>query len=247
MANPKKDAKTPNKSPAKAAGVTKTTVSPSKYSPSRNRCSKKEVMQAQKLPQGWHLRSSLCQGDIEVVLINLSDLQNDAYFQPMVNAIANKTLPEYLKEHGLMGAFFCCKSVAENSPLHQPRSNFQSRCLVHFLEPEETTPAACLQALESIKKFLEEKDNNKYETPIHIMDPGWDITPKTGIPPKLDHFLQYGEVMKVLHLLYEGIDATWAVENKDNADLFFTPGYIPFKAHEELGYPIEEVVPKADN
>ena len=42
------------------------------------------------------------------------------------------------------------------------------------------------------------------------------------------------------------MDPDWATENPTVADFFFTDGYIPFRAHRDLGYPVNKVMAKLD-
>ncbi len=88
----------------------------------------------------------------------------------------------------------------------------------------------------AIKAFLEKPDNNRYDTPVRVLQPGWDLTPLEPAPiQKLDHFLQCGEIKKVLHAIFNNVDHTWAAHNRENALCFFTPGRIPFQASQGRG------------
>ena len=70
------------------------------------------------------------------------------------------------------------------------------------------------------------------------------MTPPYPAPlPKLDHFIQYREIVRIVNDLFENVDGSWAVNNRESADCFFTAGYIPFLAHEELGFPVDSVMP----
>ena len=62
---------------------------------------------------------------------------------------------------------------------------------------------------------------------------------------KLDHFLQYKEILSVLKRIYNVVDMTWYANNQDWVDCYFTEGHIPFEAVLDLGFPEEKVLPAA--
>ena len=127
-----------------------------------------------------------------------SNKVDDAYTQKLIEKL-NEPDDSAICNIGLMGSFFMCVSLYDSNPLTNQKNNYQRKLYLRVLDSDEdTTTTNRLAALQVIKSFLEETANNKYGTKVHIQVPGWDLTPPSPQAlPKLDHYLQYGEIVKV--------------------------------------------------
>jgi hypothetical protein len=59
---------------------------------------------------------------------------------------------------------------------------------------------------------------------------------------KLDNFLLYREILKVIRQVYLNVDENWAKENIEDAMCMFTEGYVPHQAMDDIGMPLEKVL-----
>jgi hypothetical protein len=60
---------------------------------------------------------------------------------------------------------------------------------------------------------------------------------------KLDNFLLYHEILvKVIRQVYLNVDENWGKENIEDAMCFFTEGYVPHQAVDDIGMPVEKVL-----
>lgn len=110
------------------------------------------------------------------------------------------------------------------------------------LEPHEMTPDYARSKLEVVKKFMSTDATNKFKTPIFFPE-GWDETPPAPAPlRKLDHVLQYSEILRLLRMMFPLLNGRWYAANQEAANAFFTAGHIPFAAHADLGFPVEQVL-----
>ena len=71
-----------------------------------------------------------------------------------------------------------------------------------------------------------------------------DLTPPAPAPLlKMDSYVQYREIVRIIKDLFDDVDGNWAANNLNDAMGFFTAGYIPFEAHGDLGFPLDTVEP----
>ena len=211
-------------------------------SPLKNRLSFKDIKNhRKKYPPGWYLRSILLDGNMELIYITLGDLINDAHYQPLIIAITNDSDPS-IEGLNILGCFRLHRSLSDDSQLIG-KSGYARKVFVRLLDDNETTPESRKAGLQVIKAFLERPENNKYDTNVYIPS-SWDITPP---PPaslrKVDYYLKYEETVKIIRLLFAGVDHHWASDNPISANAFFTAGYIPYQASTDLGFPEDKVVP----
>jgi hypothetical protein len=211
------------------------------------RKSKKQIIENKLLP-GWYLRSILLDGGLELIFVTLSTFTNDAFLFPLIEHL-EKHKPEDgvspLKQIGLMGAFYMRVSLQNPDRLMNSKRDFQRKAFVRVLDQEsDSSNASRLESLNVIKTFLEVGERNKFNTKVFIQNAGaWDLTPPGDGPlPKLDNFIQYDDIVKILHGMFDGIDANWAASNPDSVAPYFTAGHIPFAAHIQLGFPRADVM-----
>jgi hypothetical protein len=226
-----------------AIGGNGTGVSPGKWS---GRKSKSQVKQFKgNAAVGWYLRSWLLQGGIEVILITTSSMKEDAFYNPILVALNALNPTGAITTIGLIGAFYMRVSVGNTARLMNYRKGvvgeYQRRAFVRVIDEGEESADHRLAALRVIKSFLEEPANNKFSTKVYIAQPGWDMSTGQHLRT-LDNFLEYKEIVKIIMVLFDGVDGGWAVNNMESAMYFFTAGHIPFAAHEELGFSVEDVM-----
>lgn len=213
----------------------------SRSSPVKNRKSK-SLIKLTKLAPGWYLRSRHVDGDIELIEICLSDLVNDAYSQPLIEKLSSGDEDE-INQQGILGSFYRRVSLENGNGLLNVKNSYHRKFFVRVLDENETSAESRLECLKIIKRFLEQRENNRYGTAVHIQMPGWDLTPPEPSPlPKLDNYLQYGEIVKLIKDLFDNVDGTWAANNMESAMCFFTEGHIPFAAMADLGFPADSVM-----
>jgi hypothetical protein len=87
-----------------------------------------------------------------------------------------------------------------------------------------------------IKAFLEEPENNGYGTHVFIEEQGWNLNTNKADVPKVDNYLQFAEIVKIIKRMFENVDQVWARNNMEAAEWYFTKGYIPYQAFVELGF-----------
>ena len=243
MANTKTNNSKQGAPPAKGSPNAPKAPSPARSSPMKGRKSKNAIRQTKPLEPGWYLRSTLCQGCLMLIQITNSDFSNDAYTQPLIEKIATDDEDE-INQIGLLGAYYMRKSLTNPAALLNSKNSYQRKVFVCVLDEDETSVDVMFSKLQVIKRFLELPENNRYGTKVFIQQPGWDLTPPDPAPlPKLDHFVQYREVVRIVNDLFDNVDGNWAINNRESADCFFTEGHIPFQAHADLGIPIEDVMP----
>ena len=216
----------------------------SRGSPLKHRKPTGEIQQT-KLPPGWHLHEILCEGHLTVIQITNSSMTQDAFSQPLTDALANREPTQQadpIKDNGIVGSYFMRKSLEDGDPLMNAKNGYQRKAFVRVLDEDETSLAHRLQGLNVIKEFLERTENNRYGTRVYI-PADWDLTPPEPNPlPKLDHFLQYREIVNVIKDIFDNVDGNWAVNNMESATAFFTEGHIPFAANTDIGFPMDLVI-----
>jgi hypothetical protein len=258
-------------SPAKAKAAPSPSAVPVWKSPSHRSTAQIRQMklspvvtaQNQLLP-GWYLHSMLLDGGVEVILISTGNLNEDAYIDPLVKAIFAPGIkveeveqvedPDPINRLGLTGAYFRRKALDNPDMFMNPvkkhtGSVFQRKVFLRQLEDGEETVERRLEALKVIKEFMQREKNNRYHTKVIIQQPGWDMENKNsaGEILKVDSFLQYSQIVRLIKELYENVNNTWALENMETAMCYFTEGYIPFEAHTDLGFPLDKVMPEEPN
>jgi hypothetical protein len=228
----------------------------SRSPPPQGRKSKADII-ANKLPAGIYLRSCLCQGSQEVIFITNQTLKEDAFTIPLQAAI-NKAITDGDEKDngsdpvgkiGLTGIYYMRKSLTDPDRLLNVTNSFQRKAFLRVLDEDETSAHKRLQALQVIKRFMEQDANNRFHATVFIQTKRWDITPDdiTKPLPKLDHFLQYSDIVKIIREQYNEVDEKWAAQNPTAAMCFFTEGHIPFQAHLDLGFPVHFVMGAPDH
>jgi hypothetical protein len=234
-------------SPAKAAlGAKK----PARATPPSGRKSRAQILSSEKKRQyGWYIRSTLLEGGFELILITKNNFNEDAYVNNLVVGFAPKDgrqPPSVIQEAGLLGAFRMRVSLDNPSPLLSGTSLYCRKAFLRLIETrEDSEDHSRLAALNSIRSFFKEPAQNKYNCPVIIENPGWDLTPPGDAPlPRLDHYLQYEEIIKIIHLTHDNVNANWAAlpENSEAVFSYFTKGHIPFAAHKDIGVSLSDVI-----
>jgi hypothetical protein len=199
----------------------------------------------EKKKAGWYITSTLLDGLFEIIFITKENMVEDAYVYPLVLALSGDqdgNKPPLVTKHGLIGAFRMRVSLADPKPLYNGKSNYARKAFLRMLDgSEDAEKESRLAALQAIKSFLTPKCNNRYEIKVMIEENGWDLTP-LGELPKLDHYLQHEEIIKVIKIAHAPIGNDWAVDNSDAIKSYFSEGHIPFSAHAELGVPLDKVM-----
>lgn len=220
----------------------------SKWTPPKGRKSKSDIKPASNGSPGWYLRSCLLHGGIEAIFITTAALTEDAYYNPILVALGDPAGGmEDIKSIGLMGAYYMRCSLANTGRLMNYRKgnqgDYQRRAFIRIIDEGEESGESRLAALRVIKAFLEAPANNRFRTKVYIQEHGWDMSTDQE-PRKVDNFLEYTEIAKIISALFDGVDGDWAQNNMDAAMCYFTAGHIPFAAHAELGFPLEAVEPE---
>jgi hypothetical protein len=212
-----------------------------KVSYPKGRKNKNQVKQCNS-PAGWYLRSCFLDGWIEAIFITTASKTEDAYYNPLVRALADDTA-QPVKDIGLLGAFYQRVSLTNTAPLMNYRKGnageYQRKAFIRAVDEGEDSPEDRLAALKVIQAFLEEKRNNQFKAKVYIE------VPSNEEPKKVDNFLEYKEIVKIIKSLFDNVDADWAKNNLESAMCFFTAGHIPFAAHADLGFPLELVQARA--
>ena len=238
MGPSKQDKKLPpiSASPEKQEKELKPASSPSK------RKSKSDILKNKGKAVGWYLRSVLLEGNLELTTITTQTGQDDGYFQPLVKKLEEGDGNDGVEKIGLIGAFYMRISLKNPGKLENSKKKFQRRAFIRVLDEGEDTVECRLAGLKVIKEFLERSANNSYGTPVFIVEPTWNMNGELKDIPKVDHYLEYNEIVKIMKKLYDDVNPDSATENPTDAEFFFTDGYIPFRAHKDLGYPLSKVM-----
>ncbi|CAB9528244.1 hypothetical protein SEMRO_2179_G317920.1 [Seminavis robusta] len=134
------------------------------------------------------------------------------------------------------------RSLQDPAPLLNSSNTYQQKVFVRVLDPDETSESDLLAALQVVQRFLQKAENNRYGTKVFIRQPGWNLTSTEPSPlRKIDHVLQYSEIVRLMNSLFDNVNASWAINNMETASLFFTEGHIPFEAINDLGFPVDAV------
>lgn len=217
--------------------------SPNRSSPMKGRRSMESIKQSKPKEPGWYLRAALYSGNLAAFQITTSDFGNDAFTQPLIEKLATDDQDD-INQIGLLGAYYMRVSVSNPAALLNSKNGYQRKAFLCVLEENECNAESLLSKVETIKRFLEKPENNRFGTKVFIQEPGWDLTPPDPAPlPKLDHILQYRHIATVIRILFDNVDSTWAVNHRDSADLFFTQGHIPYEAAADIGFPPDAVMP----
>ena len=213
-------------------------------SPIKGRLSKKQIKSMRKKPHGWYITSGLLNGMLEIFFVTFADRRNDAYFHNLVQAVQDSS-DDTINALDILGSYRMRHSLMNPIALISPRSGYQRRCFIRLLDEHELTDEFRLAGLRVIKAFLERRENNRYDTPVHIENDGWDVTASTNPLPNVDHYVQYRDIKRLLNRIFgeSNVGHNWAAENPDTAALFFTAGAIPNEAMFELGFPAASVLP----
>lgn len=213
-------------------------------SPPSGRKSKAEILKTKGTLAGWYLKSALLQGGIELITITTQTMADDAFFQNLVNRINEGHEEESIDKIGLLGAFFMRISLTNSNRLMNSKTNYQRRAFIRAIDDGEEGADSRLAALKVVQKFLQDITNNQYKTHVFILEPGWDMTAGLEELPKVDNYLQYSEIVKIIKRMFDNVNNTWATENLHAAECYFTEGHIPFEAIRDLGFPQNKVSPQ---
>ncbi|CAB9525216.1 hypothetical protein SEMRO_1645_G288270.1 [Seminavis robusta] len=144
---------------------------------------------------------------------------------------------------GLINGFRMRISLQNPGDLLNARNTFQRKAFVGVLDSdEESSEEHLLSILQTVQRWLQKPENNRYGTKVFIKQPGWNLTPPDPLPlRKIDHVLTYAEIVRLIGGLFDGVGNSWAVNNMEAASLFFTEGHIPFEAINDLGFPVGAV------
>ena len=221
-----------------AAGVAK------RSSPIKGRLSKKQIKSMKKKPAGWYITSAILNGMLEIIFITFGDRRNDAYFHNLVIAVQDST-DDTINALDLLGVYRMRHSLHNPVALLNPRNGYQRKCFIRLLDPHELTDEFRLAGLRVIKAFLERRENNRFETQVHIEPDAWDLTASTTPLPNVDNYVMHRDIKRLLNKIFgeQNVTHTWAAENPASAALFFTAGAIPREAAYDLGFPIDSVLP----
>jgi hypothetical protein len=217
-------------------------IKPPFGSPPNGRKSKADILKSKGSVPGWYLRSALLQGGLELIVITTQTMVDDAFFQNLIKKIDEGNDEGPIAQLGFLGAYFMRISLRNPNNLLNSKTKYNRRAFVRVLDEGEEGDDSRLSALKVVKGFLEEYNNNKYGTPVFILEPGWNMTASLQELPKLDHYLQYSEIVKIIKKMFDGVNGTWATENPTAADCYFTEGHIPFQAMQDLGFPENKVM-----
>jgi hypothetical protein len=216
------------------------------FSTPKGRKSKAEAI-GKKVTPGWHIRSVLVDGGLEVIFITTANFVDDGYGIAEIANFFKKSkedtdLKDPILQIGLLGQYFMRVSLENPDRLTEKKGTYQRKCLVRVLDPGEETTEARYAALQTLKKFLEDKKHNTFNTAVHLNFSSFDITP--SILPKLDHYVQFSDIVKIITDIFDNVNSNWAANNMESALVYLTQGYIPIEACQELGFPIEYVMNK---
>jgi hypothetical protein len=217
-------------------------IKPPLGSPPNGRRSKADILKSKGSAPGWYLRSALLQGGLELIIITTQTMVDDAFFQNLITKINEGDDSGPIGQLGFLGAFVMRISLNNPNALLNAKSKYKRRAFIRVLDEGEEGDDDRLAALRVVKGFLEEYNNNKYGTPVFIQEPGWNMTASLQELPKVDNYLQYSEIVKIIKQMFEGVDSTWATNNATAAECYFTQGHIPFQAIQDLGFPDNKVM-----
>ena len=98
----------------------------SRGSPLKHRKPKEEIKQS-KAPPGWYLHQFMCDGLLTVIIITNSTMTNDAYLQPLTDALANQdpaAQEDPIKNVGIAGGYYMCASLESDAPLMNAKNGY---------------------------------------------------------------------------------------------------------------------------
>ena len=226
-------------------------VSSSKPSPHKGMASPpgrkplNKVKRKVKLDHGWYLSSRSIAGGIIIYYMTLGNMVDDAFFQNMKNLfLVEQTEDHELLNMGFFGPVTLRVGLRDGRELTNAKNSYSRKVMLQLVEPANATNEARLEVLNCLKRFLEQKENNKFGTPVHILNPGWNLdSPDPNAPlPKLDNYVVYKDIVEVIQASFEGTDSgTWAADNMEAAMTYFTEGFVPYAAADDLGFPREMV------
>ena len=186
-------------------------------------------------------------GNLAYFTVTQSDPGQDAYTQPLVEAVQDTNGSDPVCELGILGGYYMKVSLTDERPLTNIKDEYMRKAFVILMDEDEMTSEALLEKLQVVKTFLERPGSNCYKTKVFIPE-NWDLTPPEPSPlPKLDHFLQYKEVISVLRRIYNVVDMTWYQANAQYVDCNFTEGHVPFEAVLDLGFPEDKMLPAMEH
>ena len=210
-------------------------------SPAKGRKSRKEI-KVTKTKSGWHVLIKVFQGDIVGIMIVKTNQIDDAYNKPIKDAIQCNN-NEIIEGLGIMYAADMKIGLDNENDLTGTDGWTKKMCIMPVDEDETTEEELYAKCLE-LKKFLELPENNKYKTPVHVVNPGFNRTPPHPAPlPKLSEAIKHQDLVAIIKELFNGVDHTWAANNKEAAMCFFHKGHIPEAAVVDLGFEESEVGP----
>ena len=175
----------------------------------------------------------------------MADKKNDGYFQPLVDRVNDQTNDD-INALNIVGVYRQCISVNNKASLISPRSGYPRRCFIRVHDEGECTQEVRLQGLQVIRSFLLTEESNEHETAVFIEPNRWDLTNYSAETlPNVDHHIVYNDIKRLIDkVLGEGeANHMFATTHEESKNIFFTPGKIPFKAANELGFDPDECLP----
>lgn len=221
-----------------------------KPSPSRGknisgRRSYQEVKEAKPRTPAWYICGALLDGNLAYFTVTQSDPGQDAFTQRLIEEIQDSNSTAAVCDLGILGGFYMKVSLTDERPLTNVKDEYMRKAFVILMEENEMNQEGLFAKLQVVKSFLELPTSNKYKTKV-IIPKDFDLTPPEPTPlAKLDHFLQYKELLNVLKRIYNVVDMTWYQNNQEWTDCYFTEGHIPFEAVVDLGFPEDKCLAAA--
>jgi hypothetical protein len=208
-----------------------------------NRRGAKEVKDAAPRAQGWYCNGCLLDGNLALVTLSDRNPGKDAYSKPLENEIGNKESTDPISQIGLIGPYNRRINLHDPRPLKNSHNDYTRKAYIVLMEPEEMTEEGLLAKVEHVKRFQETKKANTFGTKVFIPS-DWNLTPPEPAElPKLDHWLVYKDIVQLIRRLYAGAGNNWYQNNRDEADAYFSEGFIPFDASTDLGFPEHKCLP----
>lgn len=235
--------------PTKKRAADKTSPAKAGQSPGRgkviaNRKSATEVRKQKPRVRGWYVEGELVEGGLATFTVTQSDPCEDAYSWNIQKSISNKDLDIPICQQGIINSYNMRRSLKDDRPLYNAKkSEYMRKIYVMMMEPDEMNKEGLHKKLLVVKAFLEEKENNAYLTKVYLPS-DWDKTPPDSEPlRRLDHFLQYKELVRFIKDIDKEAGPRWYHENTEAAWCYFTEGHVPREAAGDLGFPDDQVTP----
>ena len=169
-------------SPAKGKGGSPAKPSPSRGKAMGGRRNKQEVKEAKPRSPGWYICGGLMDGNLAYFTVTQSDPGQDAYTQPLVEAVQDTNGSDPVCELGILGGYYMKVSLTDERPLTNIKDEYMRKAFVILMDEDEMTSEALLEKLQVVKTFLERPGSNRYKTKVFIPE-NWDLTPPGAVSP----------------------------------------------------------------